>query len=147
MARHLRTAIIRAAVLLAAVLLAACDGFSSGPDEADGSLTGSFYGTVEGTEKGNPFMRIVNLHLTESMGNVTGSFSIVGGRGAGTISGSVTGSTVSFTFDQTAPCEGFFIGTASLVGGRLTGLYAGSSCRGTVTANFDVNRQAEAIEL
>jgi hypothetical protein len=138
---------LRTAIVLAAVLLAACDGFSSGPDEEDRSLTGSFYGTVEGTEKGNPFTRTVNLDLTESMGNVTGSFSIVGGTGAGTIRCSVTGSTVSITFDQTAPCEGTFIGTASLVGDRLIGTYSGSSCRGAVTAGLDVNRQGEAIEL
>jgi hypothetical protein len=124
---------LRTAIVLAAVLLAACDGFSSGPDEEDRSLTGSFYGTVEGTEKGNPFTR-----------TVTGSFSIVGGTGVGTIRGSVTGSTVSFTFDQTAPCEGTFIGTASLVGDRLIGTYSGSSCRGAVTAGLDVNRQGEA---
>jgi hypothetical protein len=133
---------LRTVIVLAAVFLGACDGFISGPDEKERSLTGSFYGTLEGAEKGSPFTRTVNLHLTESMGSVTGSFSIVGGA-AGTVSGVVTGSTVSFTFAQAVPCAGTFIGTATLVGDRLIGTYSGSSCRGAVTAGLDVNRQGE----
>lgn len=138
---------LRTSLVLAATLMAACDGYSSGPEDGDRSLTGDFYGTIEGTERDNPFTRTVNFHLTEYFGTVTGGFSIVGGRGAGTVSGTVTGSTVSFTFDQTAPCPGTFAGTATLAGDRLTGTYSGSSCRGAVTASFEVNRTPEAVPL
>ncbi|HYO47500.1 MAG TPA: hypothetical protein VEY33_12515 [Gemmatimonadota bacterium] len=137
----------KSVVFVGAALAAACDGYSSGPDDGDGSLTGGFYGTIEGFEKGNPFTRTVNFQMSEYLGTVTGGFSIVGGRGAGTVSGTVTGSTVSFTFDQTAPCPGTFAGTATLAGDRLTGTYSGSSCRGAVTASFEVNRTPEAVPL
>jgi hypothetical protein len=42
----------------------ACGWYGSGPDD-DRSLTGGFYGTVGGSEKGNPFTRTVNLRLSE----------------------------------------------------------------------------------
>lgn len=138
---------LRTALVLAATVLAACDGYSAGPGDGDRSLTGDFYGTIEGTERDNPFTRTVNFHLNEYLGTLTGAFSIVGGRGAGTVSGTVTGSSVSFTFDQTAPCAGTFIGNASFAGDRLTGSYSGSSCRGDVTASFDVNRTPVFVRL
>jgi hypothetical protein len=124
----------------------ACDGYSSGPDD-DGSLTGGFYGTVEGTEKGNPFSRTVNLQLNEYASTVTGGFSFVGGYGAGDISGSVTGSSVTFTFAQTIPCAGTFTGSGMFAEDRLTGTYSGSSCRGAVTASFELDRVPPAVPL
>lgn len=135
------------ALMMLAAAMWACDGYSSGPDEGDRSLSGGFYGTVDGTEKGNPFSRIVNLQLNEYAGTLTGWFSFVGGYGTGDIGGSVTGSSVSFTFAQTAPCRGTFTGSGTFAEGRLTGTYSGSSCRGAVTASFEVERVPSAVPL
>ncbi|MGH7566955.1 MAG: hypothetical protein ACREK2_09015 [Gemmatimonadota bacterium] len=141
------TMIRTSALLVAAAVLAACGDSSMAPEDGDGSLTGLYYGTIEGSERGNPFTRTVNLNLTEDLGTVGGGFSIVGAKGAGTISGTITGSTLSFTFDQTHPCPGTFTGIASIAGDRLTGTYSGSSCRGAVTASFELNRTPEFIPL
>ena len=139
----------RCGVLLSAVLMVACDSYSTGPEDDKEPLRGDFYGTIEGLEidRENPFSRTVNLHLTEYLGTLNGSFSIVGAYGSGTVSGTVTGSTISFILHQTAPCAGTFAGTATFAGDRLTGTYSGSGCRGNVTASFEVNRTPEVIPL
>jgi hypothetical protein len=128
-------------------LAAACDRYGAGPDDGDRCLTGLFYGTIQGSERGNPFTRTVNLHLTEGVGVVSGGYSIVGVYGRGSIAGTLSGSTLTFTLDQNYPCPGIFSGTASFTGDRLSGTYTGSSCRGDVTASFEVNCTPEAVPL
>jgi hypothetical protein len=123
-------------------LAASCDDYSTGPEDGEASITGLFHGTVEGleTDRDNPFSHTVNLTLTEYLGTLSGSFSITGAYGSGTVSGTVTGSTISFVFHQTDPCAGTFTGTATFSGDLLSGMYSGSGCRGNITASFEVNR-------
>jgi len=127
-----------ALLLLAVSVLAACDGYSSGPD-GDGLLSGSYTGEAEiiGVEVVD-----VTFTLTEYLGGVTGTFTASDGT-AGSISGSVNGSTWTFTITQSAPCAGSHEGTATVENGgdRLTGFYMGSSpCTGPVNASFVVDR-------
>ena len=135
-------------VACAVVFAAACDDYGTGP-EGDASLNGLFHGTVEGLEvdRDNPFSHTVNLTLTEYLGTLSGSFSITGAYGSGTVTGTIDGSTVSFVFHQTDPCPGSFTGTATFDGDRLTGTFSGSGCRGNVTASLEVNRTPQATEL
>lgn len=139
----------RMLLVACAVILAACDDYSTGPEDGEESLNGLFHGTVEGleTDRDNPFSHTVNLSLTEYLGTLNGSFSITGAYGSGTVSGTVTGSTVSFVFHQTDPCAGTFTGTATFDGDRLTGTYSGSGCRGNITASFEVDRTPPFIPL
>ena len=119
------------------------------PEEGEATLTGDFHGIVEGIEvdRDNPFTHTVNLTLTEYLGTLSGSFSITGAYGSGTVSGTVSGSTISFVFHQTEPCMGTFTGTATFGGDLLTGSYSGSGCRGNVTASLEVNRTPPVIPL
>ena len=113
----------RFGVLLSAALAVACDSYTTGPEDSEASLTGDFHGTIEGLEvdRDNPFSHTVNLVLTEYLGTLSGAFSITGAYGSGTVSGTVTGSTISFVFHQTDPCAGTFTGTATFDGDLLTG--------------------------
>ena len=118
-------------MVLAATLVIACDGYSSGPEDDDGSLTGTYTGEAEiiGVE-----VLDVTFTLTEYLGGVTGSFTAADGT-TGSIAGSINGSTLTFTITQTAPCAGSHDGTASIENGgdRLSGFYMGSSpCAGPV---------------
>ena len=138
-----------ALVACAVAIAVACDDYSTGPEDDEASLNGLFSGTVEGLEidRDNPFTHTVNLTLTEYLGSLSGSFSITGAYGSGTVSGTVSGSTVSFVFHQTAPCAGTFTGAATFGGDRLIGTFTGSGCRGNVTASLEVDRTLQAIPL
>jgi hypothetical protein len=84
----------------------------------------------------------VTFTLTEYLGGVAGTFTAADGT-AGSISGTVNGTSLTFTITQTAPCAGMHDGTATIAnaGDRLTGFYMGSSpCTGPVNANFVVDR-------
>jgi hypothetical protein len=130
-------------------IAAACDDYSTGPEDDEASLNGLFGGTVEGLEvdRDNPFSHTVNLTLSEYLGTLTGSFSITGAYGSGTVSGTITGSTVSFVFHQTEPCPGTFTGTAMFAGDHVSGIYSGSGCRGDVTASFELDRAPAIVPL
>jgi hypothetical protein len=123
-----------ALIVLVVAVLAACDGYSSGPDEGEGSL--------EGTAEGDPFTLTATFTLTEYLNGVSGTYTTSDGTG-GTVTGTISGSTVSFTINQGTPCVGTFTGTASISNGgdRLTGTYSGNSpCTGAVSASFVTNR-------
>jgi hypothetical protein len=84
----------------------------------------------------------VTFTLNEYLNGVTGTYSTSDGTG-GTVTGTISGSTVSFTINQATPCVGAFSGSASISNGgdRLTGTYSGNSpCTGAVTASFEMNR-------
>ena len=120
-----------------------------GREADDASLDGLFHGTVEGLEvdRDNPFSHTVDLTLTGYLGTLSGSFSITGAYGSGTVTGTIDGPTVSFVFHQTDPCPGSFTGVAASYGNRLTGTFTGSGCRGNVTANLEVDRTPPMIPL
>jgi hypothetical protein len=123
----------------AAAVVVACDGYSSGPDSGDGAVTGMYRGEAEiiGAEAVE-----VTFTLTEYLGGVTGTLTAADGT-VGSISGTVNGTSLTFTITQTAPCAGMHDGTATIAnaGDRLTGFYMGSSpCTGPTNANFVVDR-------
>ena len=128
-------------MLVVAAAIVACDSYSSDPD-TDGSLSGTWTGSAEGTTNGDPFELAVTFTLTEYLGGLSGTFATEGGTTGG-LNGTVSGANVSFTISQSSPCAGTFPGTASIsMGGtRLTGTYSGvSGCTGQLTASFVVDR-------
>lgn len=140
-----RTLLVACAVALAA----ACDGYGTEPEEDEASLSGAFHGMIEGLEvdRDNPFSHTANLVLTEYLGTLSGSLSITGAYGSGSISGTVSGSTITFVFHQTDPCMGTFAGTATFDGDGLTGTYTGSGCRGNISASFELDRTPPVVPL
>jgi hypothetical protein len=75
----------------------------------------------------------LTLNLTQTSGAITGTYSSPNGAG-GTVSGSVSGNTCSFTLNQTTTdCTGNFNGTGTVSANTLTFTFSGSDCLGTHT--------------
>ena len=134
-----------ALMLLGIVSLAACGGYSSGPaGNGDGNLVaGTYTGSVNGTADSQPFTLNVTFTLVQSGDSFNGTFTT--NDTGGSASGTVNGLNVTFTINQTSPCNGTFTGagTISSSGGRITGSYSGTSpCTGPVSAAFVVDRVA-----
>ncbi|HEU4464241.1 MAG TPA: hypothetical protein VFS53_04280 [Gemmatimonadota bacterium] len=125
-------------VLVVATLVAACDSYSSGPETGEGAVTGRYTGQVD---LADDQVAELTLNLTEYLGGVTGSFSLDNGS-SGSLTGTVSGSTVSFTISQSIPCVASLVGTATISNGgdRLIGSFSGTSCDVPVNVSFDVTR-------
>ena len=137
---------VRAKLALGLFLLAvgSCEGTDSGgtgPTSFD--LTGTFEGVI--VLRADPFTGFVDsiplsLALTHSGASFTGTWEA--DSAAGTITGTVTGGSISFTLRQNVPCDGTFTGTAvaTFDGARLRGTLSGSDCTRTLDATFVVDR-------
>ncbi len=117
------------------------DSGSTGPTSFD--LTGTFEGVI--VLRADPFTGFVDsiplsLTLTHSGASFAGTWEA--DSAAGTITGTVTGSSVSFTLRQNLPCDGTFTGTAVVTfdGDRIRGTLSGSDCTRTLDATFVVDR-------
>jgi hypothetical protein len=60
----------------------------------------------------------------------------------GTVAGTLSGRTLSFTLTQDSPCAGAFTGSATVAssGTSFSGPYSGSDCAGTTEAWFSVSK-------
>lgn len=146
-------------LMAAMIVLAACGGQSSPTTPSDSTpstpasppaggstpatgLTGSWSGTAAD----NSGAGSMEWALSETGGVVSGTVTLVdataGVRGRGTVSGTLSGSTVTFTlsvpaggFDAPfATCSASITGQGTLADTTLTATYAGSnSCSGAVT--------------
>ncbi|HPG39387.1 MAG TPA: fibrobacter succinogenes major paralogous domain-containing protein [bacterium] len=70
-------------------------------------------------------------------GTATGSIVTEGGA-ASQLTGRMSGTTLSFTIQQSTPCNGTFNGSGTITENctKLTGKYSGSDCNGTLRANI-----------
>ncbi len=137
---------VRSAVacLTALVTLAGCHKDSTGKDSTGPvplNLTGNFSGPASGVSGGSAFSGTLTFTLAQSGTALTGTWNSPLGP-AGSVSGTVNDTTVTFTLTQTTLCASSFGGTATVQnsGTRLSGFYAGSDCIAFVTATFVVDR-------
>jgi len=111
-------------------------------DEPPIDVGGTYEGIVTGRARQQPFERDVVVTLDQSDEAITGTFTFPD-FSAGVVDGTVNGSLASFTFTQTTPCEGTFVGSATIQdsGDTLSGPFSGSSsCTGKIRANFLLTR-------
>jgi hypothetical protein len=127
----------------------ACEGSTTAPTGSPGSssTTSSLTGTWQGTASDSSGPGQMTWVITQSGGSISGTMTLtdtatkLGGRGS--ISGSVSGSTIRFTL--TVPAGGFdapygsctseVSGEAEVSGTALTGSYSGSnSCEGAIAS-------------
>ena len=131
------------ACLAALVTLAGCHKDSTGPVAPVAlDLTGVFGGPASGTSAGSAFSGTLTLTLAQSGTALTGTWNSPLGP-AGSASGTVSDTTVTFTLTQTTLCGVSSFGGVATVqnsGTRLSGYYAGSDCIAFVTATFVVDR-------
>lgn len=108
---------------------------------ASASLVGVYSGNVAGVAAAVPYSSGLTYTLSQTGNAVTGTWSTVMGN-AGTVSGTVSGSSVAFTVVQVTPCAGSVNGTGTMSnnGNTLTGSYAGTMCGQALSANFTVSR-------
>jgi len=85
--------------------------------------------------------RALVLTLAQTGGSMTGTFNINAGGATGTVSGSVSRNTLTFTATQTTPCAGSFTGDADVSGNAMDGTLVGTSiCGGAFNGAFFVDR-------
>lgn len=145
------------ALILLAALAAACDD-SSTPARITGPGSGTLQlaGTWTGSGADSTRQMSMTWRLTQSDGNVTGTFSATTPVGApiytaGAVSGTLSGATLTFTItvpggavEGNPDCTATFTGTADDVReDSMAGTYQGSdSCGGTFTGGrFTLLRQ------
>jgi len=122
--------------LFAMLIASACSGGSTEPGTI--SLSGTYSGTINAV--GFP-AGTLTFTLSHAGTSVTGTWSnSLGASGNGT--GTVSGTTLTFTLSQTSPCTGTFTGNAAIQnsGARLSGSFSGSDCNGSGSGTFVVNR-------
>ncbi|MBA4386189.1 MAG: hypothetical protein C0410_15755, partial [Anaerolinea sp.] len=94
-------------------------------------LTGTWIGAFTTSIITTPTQ--ITLLLSQSGSNVTGTYSSQAG-GVGTVSGTLSGSTLTFTLHQTTTnCSGTFSGTGTVSGNTMTFTFSGNDCLGTHT--------------
>jgi hypothetical protein len=115
------------------LLLAGCGDDATGPTTPV-DVTGTW--NASGTD-GNGAVFTLILTLTQSGTTVSGTGQIVNVI-TGTISGSVTGNTLTFQYSFPATsCAGTLNGTATASCNQLDGTFSGTTqCMGTVRASF-----------
>ena len=121
-----------------ALLMASCGG--GGSPTAPASVI-SIAGTWDVTGVSTPGGAFADvLALTQTGADVSGTGNAGGGL---TITGTVQGSTFSFTFRTAAFCEGSFTGSAAITqnASRLEGSHSGSWCLGRVDTIFTATRR------
>jgi hypothetical protein len=106
------------------------------------ALQGVYAGTASGTYAGFPFSAEISFALSTSGSVVTGSWTTDAGV-SGTLTGTISGSTLTFTLAENVPCTGSWSGTANIqqAGAFLSGSFSGSDCGGSGTLTFTAERQ------
>ncbi len=137
---------LRAATLLLAILLSFACGKSTdiltGPPQ---TVTGTWIASVTANPAGGSFAAgqfTATFTLSQSGAAVSGTFTTSEGA-SGTVSGSVSLHTFTFTMTQTVPCDGSFTGEGTIIDAwtQMSGGYSGSdSCAGNFSASFTATR-------
>ena len=137
---------LRAATLLLAILSSfACAGSTDSLTGPPPTVTGTWNASVTANPVGDPFAAgqfTATFTLSQSGAAVSGTFTTSEGA-SGTVSGSVSLHTFTFTLTQTVPCDGTFSGAGTIIDAwtQMSGGYAGSdSCAGTFSASFTATR-------
>ena len=92
-------------------------------------VAGSYFGMVQCSASAIAESYDITFILSDAGGKVTGTWSAVNCVGSGTIVGTVSGTTLSATMNQTSPCPASYTMTADAdEGTRLDGSYSGTAC-------------------
>jgi hypothetical protein len=137
---------LRATTLFLAILASfGCGGSTNSVTGDPPTVTGTWNATVTANPAAGPFAAgqfTATFTLAQSDAAVSGTYTTSDGA-SGTVSGTVSLHTLSFTLTQSAPCEGSFTGAGTIIDAwtQMSGGYAGSdSCAGSFTVNFTATR-------
>lgn len=111
------------------LFIPACGGGGSSSSSNDAGLTGTWNGTFSTSYVGTT---TVSFTIVQSGNAVTGNWYASNGA-RGTVSGTVTGNSLSFTIINTSNCSGTYTGTATLSDNTLTFQGTGTDCSGSGT--------------
>jgi len=137
-----------ALLVLAGACLAFASCSSTDPTQTlTPNATGTWDATVTvtgGTEGVPGTVFDAALVLVQAGSDVNGTFST--STSDGTVVGTVSGRTLTFTINQVNPCAETFNGTAKIapLNEEMTGSYSGTDCSGTVEAAFLSTRSESA---
>ncbi len=113
------------------------------PQVAAASVTGTYSGSISGTQAGRVFSMAVTFTIAQQGDRVSATWITSGGT-SGNAAGILHGTQIlEFLATQIAPCPGSLRGSVDVEdqGGTLRGSYAGQGCGMPVSASFIVNRQ------
>lgn len=114
----------------------------AGTTSTQPGLNGTYEGTVNGSQDGQPFAIRITFTLVQTGDRVIGTWNTTGGT-TGTVTARVEDGRMQFRARQINPCEADFEGAAVIEGDsvRLRGNYAGNGCGAAIAASFVVARQ------
>lgn len=130
------------AILVVLLVAAACGGNAS-KMTTDQGVTGNWQGTVQDSLFGSGQM---SFQVIQSGSSVAGKWSMTFSNppndGAGSVSGSTSGSSVQMTFAPASPnpCTTYVTGSVTSNGGQMTGTYNNGSCPNQETGTFSVSK-------
>jgi len=135
-------------VFVVALLLAyGCDSGSDSVSDAPVDLNGDWLGVAVvtgGTAYPPNTSYPIVMALVQSGTAVTGDYNTaaVGSPTSGTVAGTVSGRTFTFTLTEDTPCGGTFNGAATVDGASISfnGSYSGADCSGTTQAGFSASK-------
>ena len=135
----MRRILLSAAV---AIALYACGDDGNGSTGPSGvNVTGTFIGDYTAViEPGVVYQGV--LQLTQSGNSVSGTLTTNAGRSA-SVSGSISGTRLTATFNFTDSCAGSASATADITNNatRLTGNYTANDCVGSYSGGFALDKQ------
>lgn len=112
---------------------------------ASPALTGIFVGAEVGTQNSATFQQQVTLFLIQNGSSVSGSYSTGSGT-SGTVSGTISGSSLSVNIVEGAPCAGTYGGTLTVSNTLISGTISGSSAScGQVSATVGLNKAPKSV--
>lgn len=133
---------LRFLTLVALVLLSsACGGNDTSPTSSN-SYTGTWVGTVSSPIAGTGTIRAT---MAESGPNLSGTWSAtypdISNNNSGTLTGSVTGVSISLVLRSSVPASCPYTLTGVRSGNTITGTFATFNCTGSSSGPFSVTKQ------
>ena len=124
-------------------LVLACVMTSCSGDEEDTSLSGTYVGTIQDSVVGAGTVRIT---LSQTGSTLSGTWQMTFANpnftNSGSLSGTVSGQSITLTLTPSNPTTCPFNVTATMMGAnRFVGTYAAFNCGDTVAGSLDVTRQ------
>jgi len=132
------------AVLALSVLASACGGTDSAPSNSN--ATTSYTGTWAGTAT-SPIAGTGNIRVTMAQTNVnlsgtwSATYANIQNNNSGTLSGSVTGVSITLVLLSSVPSSCPYNLTGTRSGNTITGTFATVNCSGSSSGPFSVTKQ------